>query len=65
MLIWVKDMQFRNFGAESSAGWQGEISGGNAPAQGKMGGAEVWTILNRFGAGYKFCLLYTSPSPRD
>ena len=45
------DMQFRNFGAESSAGWQGEISGGNAPAQGKMGGAEVWTILNRFGAG--------------
>ena len=48
------DMQFRNFGAESSAGWQGEISGGNAPAQGKMGGAEVWTILNRFGAKYKF-----------
>ena len=48
------DMQFRNFGAESSAGWQGEISGGNAPAQGKMGGAEVWTILNRFGAGYNF-----------
>ena len=48
------EMQFRNFGSESSAGWQGEISGGNAPAQGKMGGAEVWTILNRFGAGYKF-----------
>ena len=48
------DMQFRNFNGESSAGWQGEISGGNAPAQGKMGGAEVWTILNRFGAGYKF-----------
>ena len=48
------EMQFRNFGSESSAGWQGEISGGGAPAQGKMGGAEVWTILNRFGAGYKF-----------
>jgi hypothetical protein len=48
------EMQFRNFGAESSAGWQGEISGGGAPAQGKMGGAEVWTILNRFGAGYNF-----------
>ena len=48
------EMQFRNFGAESSAGWQGEISGGGAPAQGKIGGAEVWTILNRFGAGYTF-----------
>ena len=48
------EMQFRNFGSESSAGWQGEISGGGAPAQGKMGGAEVWTILNRFGAGYNF-----------
>ena len=51
------DMQFRNFNGESSAGWQGEISGGNAPAQGKMGGAEVWTILNRFlgeNAKYKF-----------
>ena len=48
------EMQFRNFGSESSAGWQGEISGGGAPAQGKMGGAEVWTILNRFGAGYTF-----------
>ena len=48
------EMQFRNFGSESSAGWQGEISGGGAPAQGKIGGAEVWTILNRFGAGYTF-----------
>ena len=51
------DMQFRNFNGESSAGWQGEISGGNAPAQGKMGGAEVWTILNRFlgdNVKYKF-----------
>ena len=48
-----KEMQFRNFGSESSAGWQGEISGA-AAAQGKMGGAEVWTILNRFGAGYNF-----------
>ena len=48
------EMQFRNFNGESSAGWQGEISGGSAPAQGKMGGAEVWTILNRFGAGYNF-----------
>ena len=48
-----KEMQFRNFGSESSAGWQGEISGA-AAAQGKIGGAEVWTILNRFGAGYTF-----------
>ena len=51
------EMQFRNFGSESSAGWQGEISGGGAPAQGKMGGAEVWTILNRFlgdNAKYNF-----------
>ena len=29
-----KEMQFRNFGSESSAGWQGEISGGGAPALG-------------------------------
>ena len=48
-----KEMQFRNFGSESSAGWQGEISGA-AAAQGKIGGAEVWTILNRFDAGYTF-----------
>ncbi len=48
-----KEMQFRNFGAESTGSWQGEISGA-AAAQGKIGGAEVWTILNRFGAGYVF-----------
>ena len=48
-----KEMQFRNFGSESSAGWQGEISGA-AAAQGKIGGAEVWTILNRCDAGYTF-----------
>ena len=48
-----KEMQFRNFGAETSGGWQGEISGA-AAAQGKMGGGDVWTILNRFGAGYTF-----------
>ena len=63
-----KEMQFRNFGSESSAGWQGEISGGGAPAQGKMGGAEVWTILNRFGAGYVFnnqsIWRYSDESPR-
>lgn len=62
------EMQFRNFGSESSAGWQGEISGGGAPAQGKMGGAEVWTILNRFGAGYVFnnqsIWRYSDESPR-
>jgi hypothetical protein len=62
-----KEMQFRNFGSESSAGWQGEISGA-AAAQGKIGGAEVWTILNRFGAGYTFnnqaIWRYSEESPR-
>ena len=48
-----KEMQFRNFGAESTGSWQGEISGA-AAAQGKIGGAEVWTILKRFGAAYIF-----------
>tara|TARA_B100001778_G_scaffold142608_1_gene117147 strand:- start:1110 stop:2642 length:1533 start_codon:yes stop_codon:yes gene_type:complete len=48
-----KIVQFRNFGAESSGSFQGEIQG-DAAAQGKIGGADVWSILNRFGAGFNF-----------
>ena len=48
-----KEMQLRNFDGSSGAGWQGENQGVGA-AQGKIGGALVWEILNRHGAGFVF-----------
>ena len=49
----TKEMQLRNFDGSSGAGWMGENQGVGA-AQGKIGGALVWEILNRHGAGFVF-----------